>query len=82
MKTDIEIAQEAVMLPIKEVAAKLGIEEDDLELYGKYKAKISNEYCASVQDRKDGKLILVTAINPKESCHRFKRAFLRSMLRH
>ena len=64
MKTDIEIAQEAVMLPIKEVAAKLGIEEDDLELYGKYKAKISNEYCASVQDRKDGKLILVTAINP------------------
>ena len=64
MKTDIEIAQEAKMLPIKEVAAKLNITEDDLELYGKYKAKISDEYIDSVKDNKDGKLILVTAINP------------------
>ena len=64
MKTDIEIAQEAVMLPIKEVAAKAGIKEDDLELYGKYKAKISDEYYESIKDNKDGKLILVTAINP------------------
>lgn len=64
MKTDIEIAQEAVMKPIKEVAAALGMTEDDLELYGKYKAKISNEYCEKVKDRPDGKLILVTAINP------------------
>ena len=64
MKTDIEIAREAKMLPIKEVAAKLDIKEDDLELYGKYKAKISDEYLNSIKDREDGKLILVTAINP------------------
>lgn len=64
MKTDIEIAQEAVMLPIKEVAEKLGMTEDDLELYGKYKAKISNEYWDKIKDNQDGKLILVTAINP------------------
>ena len=64
MKTDIEIAQEAVMLPIKEVAAKLGIEEDDLELYGKYKAKISLEAIKKLDQNEDGKLILVTAINP------------------
>ena len=64
MKTDIEIAQEAVMLTIKEVAAKAGIKEDNLELYGKYKAKISDEYYESIKDNKDGKLILVTAINP------------------
>ena len=64
MKSDIEIAQEAKLLPIKEVASKLGISEDDLELYGKYKAKLSNEYLDSLKDKKDGKLILVTAINP------------------
>lgn len=64
MKTDIEIAQEAVMDPIVDVAAKLGIEEKDLELYGRYKAKISDEYIQSIQDNPDGKLILVTAINP------------------
>ncbi len=64
MKTDIEIAQEAVMLPIKEVAAKLDITEDDLELYGKYKAKLSDELITRVKDNPDGKLILVTAINP------------------
>ncbi len=64
MKTDIQIAQEAKMLPIKEVAAKLDIKEDDLELFGKYKAKISDEYLDSIKDNKDGKLILVTAINP------------------
>lgn len=64
MKTDIEIAQSANMLPIKEIAERLGIEEDDLELYGKYKAKISEEYIQSVSERPDGKLILVTAINP------------------
>ena len=55
MKTDIEIAQEAVMEPIKNVAARCGISEDDLELYGKYKAKISDEYINSVKDNKDGK---------------------------
>lgn len=64
MKTDIEIAQEAVMEPIVRVAEKLGIKEDDLELYGKYKAKISDEFIDSIQDRPNGKLVLVTAITP------------------
>lgn len=64
MKTDIEIAQEAQMLPIREVAASLGIGEDDLELYGKYKAKLTDELMARVCSNPDGKLILVTAINP------------------
>ena len=64
VKTDIEIAQEAVMEPIVKVAAKLGMTEDDLELYGKYKAKLTDEYIDSLKDRPDGKLILVTAINP------------------
>lgn len=64
MKTDIQIAQEAEMLPIGQVAASIGITEDDLEMYGKYKAKISNEYWNRIKDNKDGKLILVTAINP------------------
>ena len=64
MKSDIEIAQEAVMLPIKEVAQNIGLTEDDIELYGKYKAKISNEYYEKIKDNEDGKLILVTAINP------------------
>lgn len=64
MKTDIEIAQEAVKLPIKEVAAAYGITEDDLELYGKYKAKITDELFEEVKERQDGKLVLVTAINP------------------
>ncbi|GLB29561.1 formate--tetrahydrofolate ligase [Lacrimispora amygdalina] len=64
MKTDIEIAQEAKMIPIKEVAAAYGIAEDDLELYGKYKAKLSDELWEQVKDRPDGKLVLVTAINP------------------
>ena len=64
MKTDIQIAQEATMLPIKDVAAAIGIEEDDLELYGKYKAKISDELINRTKKNPDGKLILVTAINP------------------
>jgi formate--tetrahydrofolate ligase len=64
MKTDIEIAQEAVMEPIGNVAERIGISEDALELYGKYKAKLSNEYLESIENRPDGKLILVTAINP------------------
>ena len=64
MKTDIEIAQEAVMLPIKEVAASYGILEDDIELYGKYKAKLSDQLWEQVKENKDGKLVLVTAINP------------------
>ena len=64
MKTDIQIAQEAKMLPIKDVAAQLGIEEDELELYGKYKAKLSNELMERIKDQDNGKLILVTAINP------------------
>ena len=64
MKTDIEIAQETKMLPITTVASQYGITEDDLELYGKYKAKISNELWQEIKDRPDGKLVLVTAINP------------------
>lgn len=64
MKSDIEIAQEATMLPIKDVAASIGIAEDDLELYGKYKAKISDELIERTKNNPDGKLILVTAINP------------------
>ena len=64
MKTDIQIAQEAKLVPITEVAEKLDISMDDLELYGKYKAKISDEYMNKISNNKDGKLILVTAINP------------------
>lgn len=64
MKTDIQIAQEAILEPITEIAKQLSITPDELELYGKYKAKISDEYMERIQERKDGKLILVTAINP------------------
>ena len=64
MKTDIEIAQEAVMEPITSVAAGIGIDADDLELYGKYKAKLSEEFLKKIQARPNGKMILVTAINP------------------
>jgi formate--tetrahydrofolate ligase len=64
MKTDIQIAQEATMLPIKEVAAAYGIKEDDLELYGKYKAKLTDDLWDEVKDRPSAKLVLVTAINP------------------
>ncbi len=64
MKSDIEIAQEAVLEPITMVAEKLDMTQEDLELYGKYKAKISDEYIESLKDKRDGKLILVTAINP------------------
>lgn len=64
MKTDIQIAQEAKLQPIIEIAGQLGISYDDLELYGKYKAKLSDEYLERIKDNKDAKLILVTAINP------------------
>ena len=64
MKTDIEIAQEAVLDNIVDVAERIGIESDDLELYGKYKAKVSDEYIERISNNPDGKLILVTAINP------------------
>ena len=64
MKTDIQIAQDATLVHIKEVAAKYNIAEDDLELYGKYKAKLSDELIAKTASNPDGKLILVTAINP------------------
>lgn len=64
MKTDIQIAQEAEMMHIREVAAKLDIAEEDLEFYGKYKAKCSEELWDKIRDRKDGKLVLVTAVNP------------------
>lgn len=64
MKTDIQIAQEATMKHIKDVASVLHIAEDDLEFYGKYKAKLSDELWEKVKDNEDGKLILVTAINP------------------
>ena len=64
MKTDIQIAQEAKMLPIKDVAASYGIKEDDLELYGKYKAKLTDELWDEIKDHANAKLVLVTAINP------------------
>ena len=64
MKTDVEIAQEAQMLPITQIADKLGISDDHLEMYGKYKAKISLDLLKENSDKKDGKLVLVTAINP------------------
>ena len=64
MKSDIEIAQEARMLHIREVAGQLGLEEDDLEYYGKYKAKLTDELWEKVKEMEDGKLVLVTAINP------------------
>ena len=98
MKTDIEIAQEAVMKPITEVAAALDITQDELELYGKYKAKLSSELWEKIKDRKDGKLVLVTAINPtpagegkttttvgqawQKSSHRPSGAFSWAVLRH
>ena len=64
VKTDIQIAQEAHMLPIREVAERAGIAEEDLEFYGKYKAKLSEEFWDRIKDNPDGKLVLVTAINP------------------
>ena len=64
MLTDIEIAQQAKMLPIREVAAAAGIPEDALEYYGKYKAKLSDDFLRAAEEKEDGKLILVTAINP------------------
>lgn len=64
MKSDIDIALEAEMEPIKNVAAKLDIDEDELDLYGKYKAKLTDDLWERIKDRPDGKLILVTAINP------------------
>ena len=64
MKTDIQIAQEATMLPIQEIAAKINLSQDDLEMYGKYKAKLSDECMERLSQEKDGKLVLVTAINP------------------
>lgn len=64
MLTDVEIAQSAKMKPIKEIAEKVGLDEDDLELYGKYKAKISLEAISKLKEKENGKLILVTAINP------------------
>ncbi len=64
MKTDVQIAQEAKMLPIVEIAKKLGLEEDDIIQYGKYKAKVNLKVLERLKDKKDGKLVLVTAINP------------------
>ena len=64
MMTDIEIAQQAKLLPIKDVAAQIGISEDELEFYGKYKAKLSDELAERISSNPDGKLVLVTAINP------------------
>ncbi|HBG67625.1 MAG TPA: formate--tetrahydrofolate ligase, partial [Kandleria vitulina] len=64
MLTDVEIAQQTKMEPIAEVAAKLGLSDDDLELYGKYKAKVSLDTLKKVENNENGKLVLVTAINP------------------
>ncbi|HJD46998.1 MAG TPA: formate--tetrahydrofolate ligase [Candidatus Mediterraneibacter norfolkensis] len=64
MKTDIQIAQEAEMMHIRDVAGTIGITEDELEFYGKYKAKLSDELWERIKDNEDGKLVLVTAINP------------------
>ena len=66
-KTDLEIAQECQMEHIRDVAAKIGIEEDDLEYYGKYKAKVSLDLLHRNENKEDGKLILVTAINPTKA---------------
>ena len=64
MMTDIEIAQSAEMKPIREIAKAIGIPEDDIEYYGKYKAKISGDFIKKASSNPNGKLILVTAINP------------------
>ena len=64
MKTDIQIAQEAIKEPITRVAERAGVPEEALELYGRYKAKISEEYLSELKNKEDGKLVLVTAINP------------------
>ena len=64
MKSDIQIAQEAKLKPIEEIAKQLGIGEEDLETYGKYKAKVNTRIWSRIKDNKDGKLVLVTAINP------------------
>lgn len=64
MKTDIQISQEAKLMHIRDIAGKYGIAEDDLEMYGKYKAKVTEEFLSTLTDRPDGKLVLVTAINP------------------
>ncbi|MBQ3056011.1 MAG: formate--tetrahydrofolate ligase, partial [Clostridia bacterium] len=64
MKTDIQIAQEAKMLPIAEIAAELGVADEELELYGRYKAKITDSFLKRTASKKNGKLVLVTAINP------------------
>ena len=92
MKTDIEIAQEAELLPIREVAARLDISEDELELYGTYKAKLTDELLQKHADKPDGKLVLVTAINPtpaagvwadgEKSSACASRAVVRTMLWH
>ena len=66
-KTDLEIAQECVMEPITEIAKKAGISEEDLEVYGKYKAKVSLDVLKKRAEEPDGKLILVTAINPTKA---------------
>ena len=64
IKSDIQIAQEAHLENIKDVAAKVGVTEDELEMYGKYKAKLSDELIHRVENNEDGKLVLITAINP------------------
>ena len=64
MKTDIEIAQSAIMEPIVKIGEKIGLSEEDMELYGKYKCKINLDVFDKYKDKKDGKLVLVTAINP------------------
>ena len=64
VKSDIEIAQESKMKPIVEIAEKIGLEADDLELFGKYKAKLSNDALAKLKTKDSGKIILVTSINP------------------
>ena len=64
MLSDIQIAQQAVLKPITKIAQELGIEEEELEPYGRYKAKVNDKLFQRVKDRKDGRLVLVTAINP------------------
>ena len=73
MKTDVQIAQEAQMKPIVEVASQLDISDDELELYGKYKAKISPDVLERLKDRPNGKLVLVTACNPLISIRTYSR---------
>ena len=79
--TDIQIAQQAKMLPIREVVEKIGVSEDDIEMYGKYKAKFTEEFLQKLESKPNGKLVLVTAINPTPAV-REKQPLVSDLGRH